>query len=67
MSYKNFLIKAKENLNQSNIFCKEGKPQYYIYDEKLGWKLNKNCKHNSLRVICDSLCGSFLNFLVIFS
>ena len=54
MSYRNFLIKAKENLNQSNIFCKEGKPQYYIYDEKLGWKLNKNCKHNSLPYSTDS-------------
>ena len=54
MSYRNFLIKAKENLNQSNIFCKEGKPQYYIYDEKLGWKLNKNCKHSSLPYSTDS-------------
>ena len=48
MSYRNFLIKAKENLNQSNIFCKEGKPQYYIYDEKLGWKIPINDLFNPI-------------------
>ena len=54
MSYKNFLIKAKENLNQIKIFDNQRKPQYYIYDEKLGWKLNKNCRHNSLPYTIDS-------------
>ena len=48
MTCEEFLTKAKKILDIIEISKKKGLKQYYIYDENLGWKLNRNAKHNSL-------------------
>ena len=54
MNYKEFLIKAKKVLETIEQSKKKSYVQYYILDKDLGWKLNKNSKHNSLPYSSDS-------------
>ena len=48
MLYKNFLINVEKYIKDLRKSKKLNLSQYYIYDYKLGWKINKNSKHNSL-------------------
>ena len=54
MTYKDYLNTLKSELDRIKKSKKKSIEQYYIFDKDLGWKLNKNSKHNSLPYSTDS-------------